>query len=102
MAVEGVGVVEVVVDMAAAVGEAVAVGVMAAAEGMVIVEVVVEMEMAAGDTVDGASGKRHQHTKGSSLDFDRECVCSHYLLSPGNRTFAHKVKNNSLPASAGC
>jgi hypothetical protein len=82
--------------------EAVAVEVMAAAEGMVIVEVVVEMEVAEGDTVDGASGKRHPHTKRSSLDFDRECVCNHYLLSSGNRTFAYKVKNNSLPASAGC
>ena len=43
VAVKGVGVEVVVVDMAAAVREEVAVGVMVAAEGMVIVEVAVEM-----------------------------------------------------------
>ena len=103
VAVEGVGVVEVMVDIAAAaVGEEVAVEVMVGAEGMVIVEVVLEMELVAGDMVDGASGTRHPHTKGPSLDFARECVCSHYLLFPGNRTFAYKVKNKSLPSSAGC
>jgi hypothetical protein len=41
--VKGVGVVAVVVDMAAAVREEATVGVMVAAEGMVIVEVAVEM-----------------------------------------------------------
>jgi hypothetical protein len=74
VAVDGVGAVEAVVDIAAAAGEADTVEVMVAAEGMVIVEVVVEMEGAVGDTVDGASGKRHPHTKGSALDFARECV----------------------------
>lgn len=78
--VEGVGAVEAVVDLAAAVGEADAVEVMVAAEGMVIVEVVVEMEEAVGETVDGASSKRRPDTKESSLDFARECVCTHYLL----------------------
>ena len=43
VAVKGVGVVEVVVDMAAAVREEIAGGVMVAAEGMVIVEVALEM-----------------------------------------------------------
>jgi hypothetical protein len=70
VAVEGAGVVEAVVE------------VMVAAEGMVIVEVVVEMEEAVGETAGGASGKWHPDTKESSLDFARECVCTHYLLLP--------------------
>ena len=80
VAVEGVGAVEVVVDIAAAAGEADAAEVMVAAEGMVIVEVVVEMEEEVGEAVDGAFSERHPDIKGSSLDFARECVCTHYLL----------------------
>ena len=81
VAVEGAGVVEAVVDIAVAVRAAEAVEVMVAAEGMVIVEVVVEMEEAVGETAGGASGKWHPDTKESSLDFARECVCTHYLPS---------------------
>ena len=80
VAVEGVGVLEAVVDIAAAAGKADAEAVMVAGEGMVIEEVVVEME-AVGETGDGASRKRNPGIKESSLDFARECLCTHvYLL----------------------
>ena len=77
VAVEGVGGVEAVVDIAAEAGKADAVEVMVAGEGMVIAEVVVEMEEAVGETVDGASRKRNPDIKESSLDFARECLCTH-------------------------
>lgn len=59
VAVEGV---EAVVDMAAAAGKADAAEVMVAAEGMVIVEVVVEMAEAVGETVDGVSRRLSEYS----------------------------------------
>jgi hypothetical protein len=53
-------------------------GVVTAARGEAVA---VEVMVAVGETAGGASGKWHPDTKESSLDFARECVCTHYLPS---------------------